>query len=109
MAKTLLDGFWYDRGMGLNDLRKEIECVDKVINLRIGHALKARKLGLTYAMLGVDKVDTSRLVDDLLLRRKCLLDLVRCLELEENLDPATSGELQALIRMISRKRCDRFV
>ena len=102
MAKTLLDGFWYDRGTGLKDLREEIATIDRVIVKRIESANRVAKAGIDVGSL-------HDLIDDLLLRRKCLLDLVRCLELEETFEPATSGRLQALIRMISRKRCDRFV
>jgi hypothetical protein len=104
MAKTLLDGFWYDRGTSLKDLQEEIATIDRVIVKRLKATVKVRELGLF-----VSDADNGMVIDDLLLRRKCVLDLVKCLELEEGFEPATSGRLQALIRMISRKRCDRFV
>ncbi len=100
MAKTLLHGFWFDRIMNLRVLEEEIQTIDRVINKRIKLAVSIKRTSGFVPDMGLD---------DLLDRRSCLRDLIACLRLEDDFEPETSGRIHALIRMISRKRCDRFV
>lgn len=106
MAKTLINDYWNDLSLTPGALWGEIECIDRVINLRIKHANRAYETGMISSP---GPVDAAQLVDDLLYRRRLLLDLIMCLRWEDTFTPTESAGFQALTRMISRKRCGRFV
>jgi len=103
MAKTLIDGFWYDRGVSPRELWEEIECLDRVAEHRIRNAIKAHETGWLTTL------DLGRTVDDLLYRRQAVLDLIICLRWEDTFTERQRSRYDTLTRMIGRKRCDRFV
>lgn len=73
VARTLLDGYWYDRPLTVEACQEEIDTIDRVINYRIKNALNARRAGLIRPM------DMGSLIDDLLQRRRRFSDFAECL------------------------------
>lgn len=105
MAQTLLDGFWYDRPATLEACFEEIATIDRVINLRIKNALKARAAGVLSHPL-----DAGRLVDDLLYRRQRFSDLAECIMIESTWPEREQDIFRILTYRVSKRpKHPRFV
>lgn len=105
MAQTLLDGFWYDRPATLEACFEEIATIDRVINLRIKSALKARAAGVLSHPL-----DAGRLVDDLLYRRQRFSDLAECIMIESTWPEREQDIFRILTYRVSKRpKHPRFV
>jgi len=95
MVKTLILDYWADLDLAPGALRRELERTERVINLRMKGAFKA------YAGRAE--------VDDLLEQHRAIADLIYCMEIESRMQGDEYRLFAVLTRMISRKRCPRFV
>jgi hypothetical protein len=104
VAKTLLDGYWYDRMTDAGTLWEEIECIDRVAGHRLRAAANAYAAGFMP-----QPADVGRVIDDLLYRRQAILDLIICLRWEDTFTRVEQDTYAWYMAKIARKRCDRFV